>query len=417
MEKAIKYDVVVVGAGPAGMMAAIAAAENGGRVVLIEKNASAGRKLLLTGGGRCNFTNNENDLRKLVANYGANGPFLFHAFSEFGPGDAIKFFNGLGIKTVVEERQRTFPASGQAADFLNALLKRLEELDVKIMYDSAVRGFEKSKTGISRAVLVSGERITAKNFIIAVGGKSYPATGSSGDGYNWASELGHKAVELVPGLVPVRTKEDWGKTLSGISLKNFRVTVFQQGKKIFSFDGEFIFTHFGLSGPAILDASSRIGKLLDGGEVSLSIDLFPAIDVGRAEKMLLDNFRKNPNRILKNCLADMMPLAMASVVSLISSVPPEKTANNITREERARLAKVIKDIRMTVAGLLDIEAGMVTDGGIALGEIDDKTMRSKIIKNLFCAGEIINVHGRTGGFNLQQSWSTGRLAGISASKK
>jgi hypothetical protein len=410
------YDVAVIGAGPAGMMAAISAAESGAKVVLVERNKSAGKKLLLTGGGHCNLANAESDLRKLIANYGETGPFLFHAFAGFGPKDAVNFFNKLGVKTVVENNQRVFPKSGQAADVLDALLKYLESLNVRIIFGGRVAGIDRNGVLIKDVILDSGQAINAKNYIFATGGKSYPATGSAGDGYEWSCGLGHEIAPLSPGLVPVRTDEEWGKKLSGVSLENVGIAVRRDGAKVISMLGEILFTHFGLSGPAILNMSSEIGKLLDKGEVAISIDLFPQIDRVKIDKMILDNFKKNPNRVLKNCLADIMPQGLVLTVAGLANVAAGKTANNITKEERFRLLGAIKDIRLTVSGLLDIEAGMVTAGGVSLESIDDKTMRSKIVKNLFFAGEIINVHGRTGGFNLTQCWATGRLAGIGAIK-
>ena len=418
------YDVAIIGAGPAGMMAGISAAENGAKAILIEKNGTAGKKMLLTGGGRCNLTNAEFDLRKLVVNYGANGPFLFHGFFEFGPKGVIDFFNGLGLKTVVEEKQRTFPKSGQANTVLAVLLKRLAELGVEIRFDCPVAKLENEGKSIRRIVLNSGKEIVAKNYIIATGGKSFPETGSAGDGYVWARDLGHKIEPLAPGLVPVMTSEDWVKDLAGVSLEAAGIKVFcanplspeasaRQGKM--TAQGEILFTHFGLSGPAILNMSAAIGKLMEKGEVSISINLFPKTNRDQLDKMVLDIFKKNLNRVLKNCLVDIMPQGLALAVSRLANIAPEKTANNITKEERAKLIGAMSDIRLTVAGLLDIEAGMVTTGGVDLKEIDDKTMRSKIIDNLFFAGEIINVHGATGGFNLQQCWSTGRLAGAKAS--
>jgi len=416
MKKNNEYDVAVIGAGPAGMMAAIAAAESGASVVLIEKNAIGGKKLLLTGGGRCNLTNAEFNLRSLVANYGANGSFLYHGFSEFGPQDVIVFFNGLGVETVAENKKRVFPKKGQAQEVLDALMKHMGSLGIEMMFESPVTGFEKKGNLAGPVVLGSGQTISAKNYVIATGGKSHPATGSAGDGYGWARGLGHEISAPLPGLVPIRTNEDWAKKLSGASLADPEIKVLQGDKKILTVLGEVLFTHFGLSGPAILNISAEIGKLMEKGDVSVSINLFPEKSRDQAEKMILEIFSKNPNRVLKNCLWDIMPQGLALAVSELAGVVPEKTANNITKEERRRLAGIVCDMRLTVAGLLDIEAGMVTNGGVSLKGVDDKTMRSKIMSNLFFAGEIIDVHGRTGGFNLQQCWSTGHLAGTSAAR-
>ncbi|MGB2631930.1 MAG: NAD(P)/FAD-dependent oxidoreductase, partial [Minisyncoccales bacterium] len=380
-----------------------------------EKNETPGKKLLLTGGGRCNSTNLELDLRKLVANYGETGAFLFHAFSEFGPKDSIEFFNKLGVETMVENNQRVLIRSGKAGDVLEVLVGRLKNLGVKMICGRKVAVINKKDNSISSIIISGGETIGAKNYIIATGGKSYPGTGSTGDGYDWAHTLGHKIIKLAPALVPVKIKEPWAKDLAGVSLKRAGITVFQNQKKIISAAGEILFTHFGLSGPAILNISAGIGELLEKGEVIISLNLLPASNYGELEKKVLENFQKNPNKILKNCLADFIPSGLTLALARFAGANPAKTANDITKEERRRLVEAMRDLRLTVFGLLEIETGMVTAGGVAPEGIDDKTMRSKTIGNLFFAGEIINVHGVTGGFNLQQCWSTGRLAGIGAS--
>ncbi len=411
------YDVAVIGGGPAGMMAAIQAAGFGAKTVLLEKNDILGKKLLLTGGGRCNFANNESDLRTLVINYGATGPFLFHAFSEFGPKETIRFFNDLGIETVVEDNGRVFPKSGLAEEVLEALAAELKRKKVEIAFGVAVAAVKKDGGKISEVLLADDGSIKARNYILATGGKSYPATGSTGDGYDFAYDMGHRIEKLKPALTPLKTAQTWAKKLSGVSLKRPKVTVLQNGKKIFSQTGELIFTHFGLSGPVILGMSLRIGELIESGPVALSINLLPENNLDRLNNDLRAMFVKNPNRQAANSLARIIPQNIAEAICEIANVAAEKTVNNITREERRRLAAAILDLRLDVAGLPDIEAGMVTGGGVVLENIDDKTMQSKIIANLFFAGEILNVHGRTGGYNLLQCWSTGRLAGISAAKK
>ncbi len=410
-----KYDVAVIGAGPAGMMAAIAAAQNGAKTILIEKNQSAGKKLLLTGGGRCNLANAEFDLRKLVANYGKNGTFLFHSFSEFGPKEVMEFFNGLGIKTKLENNGRVFPKSDKAQDVLSALIKRLDESDVETMYDSKVVDIEKENGEIAKIVLENGDNIVAKNYVIATGGKSYSGTGSTGDGYEWAAVLGHKINELSPGLAPIKVQAAWTKDLAGISLKRAQISILQNNKKMVSVCGELLFTHFGVSGPAILNISGDIGKLLKNGPVEISLDLLSKTEFAVLEKMILEKFTKNPNRILKNCLNDFVSEGLALAVANVAGIDPSKTVNDITKEERRHLVSAMKNFKLAVAGLLPIESGMITGGGVELSEIDHKTMRSKIVSNLFFAGEIVNVHGATGGFNLLQCWSTGRLAGRKAS--
>ncbi len=410
------YDVAVIGAGPAGMMAAIAAAENGAKVVLIEKNESAGKKLLLTGGGRCNLSNARFDSRDLVANYDKEGPFLFHAFAEFGSQKTIDFFNSLGVRTAVENNRRVLTKSGQAQEILDALLGCLKKFKVKIIYGAKVREIKKENNLVAKIALESGAVIIARNYIIATGGKSYSATGSTGDGYGWAAALGHKIVKPAAALAPVIVKETWVNDLAGVALKRAGVKVFQNGKKIIKTEGEILFTHFGLSGPVILNISARIGELLKNGPVEISLNLISETKPDQLEKSILKNFQKNPNKILKNCLADFVPSGMASAVAQIAGIGIAKTANNITKEERGRLVEVLQNLKFSVAGLPDLEIGMITAAGVDIKEIDHKTMRSKIISNLFFAGEIINVHGATGGFNLQQCWSTGHLAGKSVAE-
>jgi hypothetical protein len=336
------YDVAVVGAGPAGMMAAIGATENGARVVLIEKNETAGKKLLLTGGGRCNITNLEPDLRKLIANYGKSGAFLFHAFSRFGPKDAVDFFNKAGVETAVENNCRALAKSGQAEDVLESLTARLKDLGVKTIYGRKVAAINKDNGRIVSIVVGDGGIIKAGNYVIATGGKSYPGTGSTGDGYDWAHMMGHRIVKLAPALVPVRIKEEWVKSLSGVALKRAVIKIYQQNKKAIESSGEVLFTHFGLSGPAILNISAGIGELLEKGEVIISLNLLPEMNRDQLEKAILVNFQKNPNKILKNCLVEFIPSGLALAAAQITNVNPAKTVNDITKEERRRLAEIIQ---------------------------------------------------------------------------
>jgi predicted Rossmann fold flavoprotein len=407
-------EVAVIGGGPAGMMAAIAAAQRGANTYAGKKRAP-GKKLLLTGRGRGNFCNAESDLRKLAANYGQNGPFLFHSFSQFGPKEAIEFFNGLGVKTKIENNNRVFPKSDRAADILNALIAGLNGLNVEIVCGARIIGIEKENNSIKKIVLDNRDDIVAKNYIIATGGKSYPQTGSAGDGYLWAQALGHKIDPLSPALVPVGIKEDRVKDLAGIALENPKISVFQNNKKLFSVQGELLFAHFGVSGPAILNIGGRIAESAKNGAVFIHLDFLPEIADGELQKKILGNFQKNPNKIVKNCLADFLPAALTEAVCRAAAVDAEKTANNIEKKERRRIAEAMKNFKLETGKTFPIESGMITGGGVDIAEIDHKTMRSKIIRNLFFAGEIINVHGPTGGFNLLQCWSTGRLAGREAS--
>ena len=410
-----KFDVAVVGAGPAGMIAAGRAAELGAKVILIEKNKKPGIKLLLTGKGRCNITNAEFNLRKLVENYGKNGKFLFHAFSVFGPKDIINFFEKLRLKTKTERGKRIFPLSDKSEDVLRALINYLTKNKVNIVYNSAVIGVDCKDHKIKKLIL-ENEEIVAGNYIFCTGGKSYPLTGSTGDGFKWATDLGHRIKKISPVLVPIKIKENWVKELQGLSLKNVEISVFQKGKKERSEFGECLFTHFGLSGPIILDISKKVGELLKDGEVKLLLDLKPALDSAKLDGRVQRDFKKYRNKLFKNCLANLLPCKLIPVIVKLSNINPEKKVNMITKEERHNLVRLLKNLEMTVRELLGFDSAIITSGGISLEEIDHKTMRSKVIDNLFFAGEIIDVDGPTGGFNLQVCWSTGYLSGESAAR-
>jgi len=415
IKKENNFDVAVVGTGPAGMIVAGRAAELGARVILMEKNKEPGKKLLLTGKGRCNITNAEFNLKKLVENYGKNGKFLFHAFSVFGPRNVIDFFEKLGLKTKIERGKRVFPLSDKSEDVLKVLTKYLTKNNVNIIYNSEVIGIDYQNHKIKNLILREG-KIVAKNYVFCTGGKAHSLTGSTGDGFKWANDLGHHIKELSPALVPIKIKESWVKELQGLSLKNVEVSVFQKDKKQRREFGECLFTHFGLSGPIILDISKKVGELLKNGKVKISLDLKPALDFSKLDKRVQRDFKKYQNKSFKNCLSDLLPRKLIPIIVKLSNIDPEKKANSITREERHNLVKLLKNLEMAAEGLLGFDSAIITSGGISLEEIDDKTMKSKIINNLFFAGEIIDIDGPSGGFNLQICWSTGYLAGESLVK-
>jgi len=410
------FDVAVIGAGPAGMIAAGRAGELGAKVILLERNKKPGRKLILTGKGRCNLTNAEFNLNKLVENYGKKGKFLFHSFFVFGPKNVINLFEKLGVKTKIERGKRVFPESDKAGDILMALVKYLLKGRVKIVYNSEVAGIVRQKNRIKKLIL-KDKTVIAKKYIFCTGGKSYPLTGSTGDGLKWAKILGHKIEELSPVLVPIKIKESWVWDLQGLGLKNVKVSAWQDGEKQCSGFGECLFTHFGLSGPIILDISKKVGELLKNGKVKIAIDLKPALDLVKLDERIKRDFQKYQNKSFKNSLNDLLPRNLIGIVVRMSRIDPEKKANSITKEERARLAKILKNLEMTAEGLLGFDSAIVTEGGISLKEIESRTMKSKIIDNLYFAGEIIDIDGPTGGFNLQLCWSTGFLAGENAAKE
>jgi len=407
------FDIAVIGGGPAGMIAAGRAAELGARVVLIEKNDKLGVKLLLTGKGRCNLSQAEFNVRKFVENFGQGGDFLFSPLSLFGVKDTMEFFEKRGLRLKTERGQRVFPLSDQASDVLGVLISYLRKNKVNVMTGSEVIGIRKNNNQISKIILKDKEIIAAK-YIFCTGGKSYAQTGSTGDGFRWAKQLGHTIIDLQPVLTPIEIKERWIKEVQGLSLKNVNIGVWQNNKKKNEAFGEALFTHFGLSGPIILDLSKKIGRLLKTGEVKFSLDLKPALDFIKLDNRIKRDFAKYSNKLFKNSLNDLLPQKLIPLIIRFSGISPEKKVNTIIKEERSKLVRSLKNIEMNVSGVCGFNQSIVTSGGVSLKEIDSKTMKSKIIDNLFLAGEIIDLDGPTGGYNLQVCWTTGYLAGQSS---
>lgn len=415
------FEVAIIGAGPAGMMAAIRAGELGAKVAVIEKNKKPGRKLLITGKGRCNITQNETELKKLIEKFGVNGKFLFSSLHKFGPREVMDFFASQNLAVKTERGGRVFPVSDKADDVLAVLIKNLERNKVKMIYSAEVLDFKLKDNKIESVTVrdaASGEeKITrAEKYILCTGGKSYPATGSSGDGYKWLTKMGHTMIEPRPALVPIITKESWVKEAQGLSLKNVSIRVIQNNKKQAERFGEMIFTHFGVSGPIILDISKKVGELFENGAVILEIDLKPALDFQTLDERLRRDFGKNLNKNFKNYLPELLPRKMIPVIIKLSGISGNKKINSITKIERKNLTQVLKNLKLTASGLKGFDEAIVTSGGVNLKEIDPKTMRSKIIANLFLAGEILDLDGSTGGYNLQVAWSTGYAAGNAAGK-
>ncbi len=397
------------------MMAAGRAAKLGAKVVLIEKNEILGKKLLITGKERCNFTHNEFDIRKFAEKFGRNGRFLYSALAVFGAREVIDFFESRGVKARVEQGDRVFPEKGNAQDILNVLIKYLAEGKVNILLNSEVTGFKQKKGKISQ-VLLRDRQIGADKFIICAGGKAYPQTGSSGEGYQWAEQLGHTVITPVPSLNPVKTSEDWAKELQGLSLKNVSLKLFQNGKKQDERFGEMLFTHFGVSGPMVMDMSKNIGALLKKGPVKLILDLKPALDFIKLDKRIQRDLEKFKGRMFKNSLKGLLPLSMIAVMIKLSAIEPEKKVDYISREERNKLVHLLKELELTPTELLGFKWSVVTSGGVSLKEVNPNTMGSKKMENLYFAGEILDLDGPSGGYNLQECWSTGYLAGESAAK-
>lgn len=414
------YDIAVIGGGPAGLMAAGVAAENGAKVILIEKNDKPGRKLLITGKERCNITNAESDISTFIESFGLpagrqarKGKFLYSSLHAFGVEDIIQFFNTRGLETKVERGKRVFPASDKASDVLQVLLNFLKDKKVRVLKNCSVVKLVKKGSRIEKIKTSRGD-ILADQYILCTGGRSHPTTGSSGDGYSWAKELGHTIVKTFPALAPLKVKEPWARDLQGLGLRNSRITVYQNNKKHDERFGEALFTHEGMSGPIILDLSKKIGELLKNGEVELRIDLKPALEYPKLDARIQRDFKKKINSIFKNSLDELLPKSMIPVIIKLSGIDPQKKVNTITKDERNKLLHLLKELKLTVTSLFGFEKAITTTGGIDLKEIDPRTMRSKLIDNLYFAGEIIDLDGPTGGFNLQMCWSTGYLAGVSA---
>jgi len=385
----MKYDVAVIGGGPAGMIAAGRAGELGSRVVLIEKNKSLGNKLLIAGKGRCNITNKADKLKEVINRFGKNGKFLFSAFSKFGADETIKFFESKGLKTKIERGGRVFPVSDKSRDVLDVLIKYLRKFHVDVKINSQVKKIIKKGNRIEKVILVNGEEIIADNFIICTGGKAHSITGSTGDGYKWAAKLGHTIAELSPSLVPIIVKERYVKDLEGLSLKNIEISIYKDNKKINSRFGEAIFTDNGMSGPIILDMSKEIGKELPGNLI-MQIDFKPALDFVKLDKRIQRDFEKSPNKLFKNSLNQLLPKKLIPVIIRLSEIDPDKKANSITKEERKKLLHLLKEFKLELKELEGFKEAIITTGGINLNEVDHKTMKSKLIDNLYFAGECNN---------------------------
>jgi len=414
--KTFDYDVAVVGGGPAGMIAAGRAAELGARVILIEKNPSLGKKLLITGGGRCNITNAEFDVRKMVAKYGRKGKSLFGSFTRFGVAESLEFFNNRELPTKIEAEKRAFPKSDKAEDVWKTLVNYMKAGEVKISPNNPLVEINIKDNSITSLKLAKGQ-ITARNYIIATGGKSRPETGSTGEVFEYLKQIGHTVEESDMALVPVKIEDTWVKKLSGLSFKEAGLTMFQDGKRQDRQIGKILLTHFGISGPMVLNMSKNIAELYKYGPVNLELDLFPTLDNGALDKKLLGSLNNFQNKMVKNSLGEIVPPKLIPTLLAMAGIDGEKEVNVLTKLERLKLVKLIKALPMKVAGTLGVEKAIVTSGGVSLKEIDFKTMQSKIYSNLYLAGDVLNFDRPTGGFSLQICWTTGYLAGENCGKR
>lgn len=402
--------VLIIGGGAAGMFAAIQAAENGADVHVFEKNEKFGKKLYITGKGRCNLTN-ACDMEELFSNVCSNSKFLYSAFYGFTNWQTIDFFEENGMKTKVERGNRVFPQSDHSSDVINILVKKMRSVGVTTHLNIAVKEILTKDGRVEGLVLSDGTKIDGDAVIVATGGLSYPSTGSSGDGYRFAKEAGHKVTELSPALVPMNVKEEDCKRLQGLSLRNVKVSLYAGKKCLYEDFGEMMFTHFGVTGPLILSASSHVTKKYRNQELTLSIDLKPAITAEQLDDRLLRDFSKEKNKQFKNVLGGLFPAKLIPIMLERSQISPEKQINAIERAERLQFIEKIKNFRLTVTGFRDYNESIITRGGVCVKEINPSTMESKLVPGLFFAGEVLDLDAYTGGFNLQIAWSTAYAAG------
>lgn len=416
-ESAQPYDVIVIGGGPAGMIAAGTAAELGARVLLLEKNPTLGKKLLITGGGRSNITNAEYDNRKLLAKYGSKGKFLFSVFAQFDVAKTLEFFHAHNMPTKLEAEGRVFPATEKAESVWNCLVQYMKSGHVTVRTNARVTGFQVKKGALEGVQLESGALLTAKKYILATGGTSRPETGSTGDGFSWLKKLGHTVAMPTPALVPIRTKEAWGHKCAGLAFKEVKVSTYARGKMQEARIGKILFTHVGLSGPLILNMSKEIGELLKWGDVTLAIDLFPKLDNGSVDRLIQEIFAGAQNKKLKNVLSEIVPSALAHLLPDILTLDPEKAVNKVSRTERTALVKFLKALPITPTGLLGLKKAVVVSGGVDLSEVDFRTMQSRLFPELFLTGDILDIDRPSGGYSLQLCWTTGKVAGLHAASK
>ncbi len=408
------WDVIIIGGGASGMMAGSIAGSNGKTVLILDKNRDLGEKLKITGGGRCNITNNEPDIHKMLAIYGEGAPFLYTPFSIFGVKDTFKYFESRGLPLVVQARNRVFPATEKALDVYNVLRKDLEKYNVNIKSNCTVKKINKEDELIKSVETDSGVYF-AKSFVLATGGMSHSETGSTGDGFKWLKDLGHEVKDSSPNIVPLAVSDEWVKSLAGVSLSFMKITFFLEDKKQFSKTGKILFTHFGLSGPLILNSSKKVDDLLQQeGIVTAHIDAYPDTNEGKLEESIIKTFDTNKNKMLRTILKDIVPEGMAKSIELMNTgINFDTKVHSVTKEDRKRIVKLLKSLPVTITNLMGYERSVVADGGVSLNEIDMKRMSSKLYNNLYITGDLLNINRNSGGYSLQICWTTGYIAGAS----
>ena len=408
------WDVIIIGGGASGMMAGSISGANGKNVLILDKNRDLGEKLKITGGGRCNITNSEPDLHKLLKVYGEGAPFLYTPFSIFGVKDTFKYFESRGLPLVIQARNRVFPATEKAIDVYNVLRKDLNKNNVLIKNNCTVKKINKEFDLIKNVETDSGVYF-AHSFILATGGMSHPETGSTGDGFKWLKDLGHEVKDSSPNIVPLAVSDEWVKSLAGVSLSFMKITFYLEGKKQFSKTGKILFTHFGLSGPLILNSSKKVDDLLQQeGFVTARIDAYPDTNEGKLEESIIKTFDANKNKIFRTILKDIVPEGMTKSIELMGSgIDFDTKVHSISKETRKKMVKLLKSMPVMITNLMGYERSVVADGGVSLKEIDMKTMTSKLYKNLRITGDLLNISRNSGGYSLQICWTTGYIAGNS----
>ncbi len=414
MKEDIQYDVVVIGGGPAGMMAAGRAAELGKRVVLLEKNSGVGKKLLITGGGRCNVTNNEPDNKKILVKFKDAGKYLASPFSQWNVSSTLGFFNSRGMATVEEAEKRVFPITHKAKSVWDTLVAYLHDTNVEVRGLSEVASIVTSGDSVSHLVLKNKKEVRAKSYILATGGISRPETGSTGDGFKWLKDSGHDVADTTGALVPLVSEDAWVRRLAGVSLPSVKITAYLNGEKQESRIGKILFTHVGLSGPGILNFSSEISELLKYGEVTLELDMLPDMGPEKVNEKLQELLKVESNKMIKNSLGTVILSSLVAPVLEMASINGDTFGNSVKREERLALIRYLKAMPVNVSGLLGLDKAVITSGGLSLNDVDFKTMRSNKFKNLYVVGDLLNIDRPSGGYSLQLCWTTGYVAGSNA---
>lgn len=406
-----QYDVIVIGGGASGMMAAGRAAERGKRVLLLEKNSSLGVKLKITGGGRCNITNAQDDQHLLLSHYGAAAPFLHSSFAQFGVADTFTFFESRGLPLVVQAGLRAFPKTEKALDVSKVLEVYLQQNKVEVRSSITVTRLV-GRGNLIEKVICGTEEFAAAAYILATGGKSHPETGSSGDGFVWLKQLGHAVQAPTPTIVPLAVGDAWIKELAGKTLPAIKITFFTNGKKQLALEGNVLCAHFGLSGPLILNAAGKVADFLHAGAVTAEVDLHPDQDLGTLDRHIIKIFDDNKNKNFKTVGKLLVPPGTASaILPLLGKIDPETKIHSITKEQRKHITQQLKALPVTITGLMGFDRAVIADGGLALTEIEAKTMRSKRCRNLFVTGDLLHISRPSGGYSLQLCWTTGYVAG------